>query len=79
MQEELKKILVDYFYVNDHENCDDSCSKKISADDQVAEAQSQITELFLSVIGEDEDDEDKWVDITGKNRLRADLRRKIME
>lgn len=44
-QEELEQILRSEFYVNEHDDCDDSCSKKWYSNEAFKRALTSITNL----------------------------------
>ena len=53
-QEELEQILRSEFYVNEHDDCDDSCSKKWYSNEAFKRALTSITNLVdKEVIGEE--------------------------
>lgn len=50
LKKDIEGVLRIEFYVNDHDDCDDSCSKKYYADEAFKRATTQIINLIESVV-----------------------------
>ena len=83
-QEELEQILRSEFYVNEHDDCDDSCSKKWYSNEAFKRALTSITNLVdKEVIGETDDIlrrktfAETQTEIKARDNLRAEQRAKL--
>lgn len=87
-KKELEKILRSEFYVNEHDDCDDSCSKKWYSNEAFKRALTSIINLVdKDIIGEDEENKSYgdpkrvWVArvANNHNQLRAKQRNRLRD